>query len=189
MAEDGFVPQSGGLQVKEGHEESDLSVKGIVTFLTCLALGGVVTFIAAQVMLKDWPVVGLHYWESKIFGEPRPLTPAEQQLQAERTAGTVPAEGQPGRLPTRAEEEERLSRTFVTPRLQDDDAEEMRTFRSDEDDWLKDAGKTAAGNIHIPIELAKNSLVEHGLPKSTEPFVPPTLPTAVPMVPAAAQRR
>jgi hypothetical protein len=186
MAEDGFLPQSGGLEVKEGHEESDLSVKGIVTFLTCLALGGVVTFIAAQVMLKDWPVVGLHYWESKIFGGQRPLTPAEQQLQAERTAGTVQAEGEPGRLPTRAEEEERLSRTFITPRLQDDDAKEMQTFRGDEDDWLKSAGKTAAGNIHIPIEQAKNSLVEHGLPKSTAPFVPPTLPTAVPMVPAAA---
>jgi hypothetical protein len=190
MAEDGFIPQSGGLEVKEGHEESDLSVKGIVTFLICLALGGVVTFIAAQVMLKDWRFVGLHYWENMIFGEPRALTPAEQQLQAERTAGAPTAtRGEPERMPTRAEEEERLSRTFVTPRLQYDDAEEMQTFRSDEDDWLKSAGKTAAGNFHISIEQAKNSLVEHGLPKSTEPFVPPTLPTAVPMVPAAAQRR
>ena len=189
MAEDGFVPQSGGLEVKEGHEESDLSVRGIVTFLICLALGGVLTFIAAKVMLKDWPFVGLHYWESIIFGKPPALTPATQQLQAERTARTVPAEGEPGRIPKRAEEEERLSRTFVTPRLQDDDAEEMQTFRSDEDDWLKSAGKTAAGNVHIPIEQAKSSLVEHGLPKSTEPFVPPTLPTAVPMVPAAAAQR
>ncbi len=191
MAEDQFVPQSGGLEVKEGHEESDLSVKGIVTFLICLALGGVVTFIAAQVMLKDWPVVGLHYWETKIFGEPRALTPAEQQLQSERTAGAAPAaaEGEPGRMPTRAEQEDQLSRTFPTPRLQYDDAEEMQTFRSDEDDWLKSAGKTAAGNIHIPIEQAKNSLVEHGLPKVTEPFVPPSLPTAVPMVPAAAAQR
>jgi hypothetical protein len=192
MAEDGFVPQSGGLEVKEGHEESDLSVKGIVTFLICLALGGAVTFIAAQVMLKDWPVLGLHYWETKIFGEQRALTPAEQQLQAERTPGAAPAasaEGEAARMPTHAEEVERLSRTFLTPRLQDDDAEEMQTFRSDEDDWLKSAGKTAAGNFHVSIEQAKNSLVEHGLPKSTEPFVPPTLPTAVPMVPAAAAQR
>ena len=38
MAEDQFVPQSGGLEVKEGHEESDLSVRGIVTFLICRAV-------------------------------------------------------------------------------------------------------------------------------------------------------
>jgi hypothetical protein len=192
MAEDEFVPQSGGLEVKEGHEESDLSVKGIVTFLICLALGGVVTFVAARAMLTSWPVVSLQFWESIMFGEPRALTPAEQQLQAERTAGAAPAapaEGEAARMTTRAEQEEQLSRTFPTPRLQYDDVLEMQTFRGDEDDWLKSSGKTAAGNIHIPIEQAKNLLVEHGLPKVTEPFVPPTLPTAVPLVPATAAQR
>jgi hypothetical protein len=188
MAEDQFVPQSGGLQVREGHEESDLSVKGIVTFLICLALGGVLTFIAAKVMLKDWPVLGLAFWETKLFGEPRPLTPAEQQLRNERAIAAppaTPAEGQE----IRAEDEEHLSRTFPPPRLQYDDALEMQTFRGDEDEWLKSSGKTAAGNIHIPIEQAKDMLVKQGLGKISEPFEPPTLPTAVPMVPAGAAQR
>jgi hypothetical protein len=188
MAEDQFVPQSGGQEVKEGHEESDLSVKGIVTFLICLALGGVLTFIAAKVMLKDWPYLGLGFWETKMFGEQRPLTPAEQQLRNERTtaaAPATPAEAQD----TRAEEEEHLSRTFVPPRLQYDDTLEMQTFRGDEDDWLKSSGKTAAGNIHIPIEQAKNLLVKQGLGTINQPFVPPALPTAVPMVPATTAQR
>jgi hypothetical protein len=193
MAEDEFVPQSGGLEVKEGHEESDLSVKGIVTFLICLAFGGLLTFIAARVMLKDWPVVGLAFWETKMFGEPRPLTPAEQQLRTERTTATAPAA--PAEVQTgpeqniRAEDEEHLSRTFPPPRLQYDDVLEMQTFRGDEDDWLKSSGKTATGNIHIPIEQAKDLLVKQGLGKITEPFEPPTLPTAVPMVPASTAQR
>jgi hypothetical protein len=188
MAEDGFVPQSGGLEVKEGHEESDLSVRGIVTFLICLAFGGLLTFIAARVMLKDWPVVGLAFWETKMFGEPRPLTPAEQQLRTERTTATAPAApAEPQDI--RAEDEEHLSRTFPPPRLQYDDVLEMQTFRGDEDDWLKSSGKTAAGTIHIPIDQAKDMLVKQGLGKINEPFVPPALPAAVPMVPASTAQR
>jgi hypothetical protein len=61
----------------------------------------------------------------------------------------------------------------------------MEVFRGSEDDWLKSTGRDAKGNIHIPVERAMELLVKGGLPPSA-PFVPPTLPTAVPLVPAPA---
>jgi hypothetical protein len=80
--------------------------------------------------------------------------------------------------------EQHLGRTFQTPRLQYDDVREMETFRADEDTWLKTTGTTPGGNAHISIDRAKDLLVAQGLPKIAEPFVPPALPSAAPLVPA-----
>jgi hypothetical protein len=185
---DDFVPQSGNLVVREGHEESDLSIKGIVTFLILLAVGGGLTFIGVRVFLTDTPIIGLKWWESQVFHEPPQLTAAEKQLQMEREGRTLPA-AEAGRTPEwygRGAMEEHLSRTFQTPRLQYDDVLEMDTFRADEDKWLETTGKTAAGSTHISIDRAKDLLVTQGLPKPTEPFVAPVLPSAAPLVPAPA---
>ncbi len=186
---DEFVPQTGGLEVREGHEESDLSVNGIFTFLIFLAIGGVLTFFAARVLLTDWKFISLHYWENIMFGPPPPLTAAQQQLQAEREVPAAAGAAQRPEWYGRGEMEEHLGRTFPTPRLQYDDVYDMDSFRNSENAWLENTGKTAAGNIHIPIDQAKDLVVEQGLPKATEPFEPPTLPTAVPMVPATAAQR
>jgi hypothetical protein len=181
---DNFVPQTGGLEVREGHEESDLSIRGIVAFGIALAVAGAFAFVLMKFFL-----VGLERFETWMY--PTQLTPAEQQLQAERAAaapGAAQKEGGTGRTPEwhgRGEMEEHLGRTFPTPRLQYDDAREMEIFRGSEDDWLKSAGRDAQGNIHIPVERAMDLLVKNGLPPSG-PFVPPTLPPAVSLVPAPA---
>jgi hypothetical protein len=189
---DDFVPQTGGAEVKEGHEESDLSVRGIVWSLLTLAFLGILTFIAVRVFVSDARWVSLGWWE-QYLDPPKPLTPAEAQLQVERTAAgkeTKPAEGAPGpEWYGRGEMEEHLKRTFPTPRLQYDDAYEMQTFRTSEDDWLKSTGKDGAGNIHIPVERAMDLLVQRGLPQVSGPFQPPTLPSATPLVPAAQRTR
>jgi hypothetical protein len=188
---DDFVPQTGGLEVREGHEESDLSIKGIVTFLVFLAVAGGITFVAVRVMLTDAPVVSLKWWETQVFHEPPPLTASERQLLARRE-GRPGAGAEAGRTADwygRAAMEEHLSRTFQPPRLQYDDAHEMETFRADEDTWLSSTGKDAAGNIHISIDEAKNLLAAQGLPKVPEPFVPKTLPSAAPLVPAPTAQR
>jgi hypothetical protein len=188
---DDFVPQTGGLEVREGHEESDLSVKGIVTFLIFLAVAGAVTFVAVRVMLTDKPVISLGWWETLVFHEPAPLTAAEKQLQAEREGR--PAIGAEARRNPewygRGVMEEHLGRTFQTPRLQYDDVHEMEAFRADEDAWLETTGKTAAGNIHISIDRAKDLIAAQGLPKVPEPFVPPVLPSAAPLVPAPTAQK
>jgi hypothetical protein len=190
---DDFVSQTGGLEVREGHEESDLSIKGIVSFLIFLAIGGILTFVAVRVMLSDLPVISLKWWEVQIFREQPALTPAAKQLEAEREGRQARA-ATAGRAPEwygRGAMEEHLRLTFQAPRLQYDDVREMDNFRSDEDAWLDSTGKTSAGDVHISINRAKDMLVAQGLPKTTEPFVPPVLPSAAPLVPApaaAAQR-
>jgi hypothetical protein len=196
MADDGFVPQTGGLEVKEGHEESDLSTKAIFTFLIVLAVSGALTFVLGRVLITDWKFVGLGWWEKQVFPVQPALTPAQQQLQDERQVATARAaarsQGEGERAPEsygRPEMEDYLGRTFPAPRLQYDDVWEMATFRGDEDKWLASSGKTAGGNIHIPIDQAKDLLVKQSLGQITEPFVPPTLPSAVPLVPATAAPR
>jgi hypothetical protein len=194
MDNEDFIPQSTGAEVKEGHEESDLSPRGIAIFLVSLAFLGILTFIAVRVFVSDAPGVSLGWLEKKL-NPPTPPTPAELQLQAERAATAARGEAKPAeaeRPPEwygRGQMEEHLKRTFPTPRLQFDDEYEMQMFRSSEDQWLASTGKDAAGNIHIPVDHAMDLLVQRGLPPVSGTFVPPTLPSAAPLVPAPAGQR
>jgi hypothetical protein len=179
---DEFTPQTGGLEVREGHEESDLSVRGIIVSAIALAAAGLLSFL----LMKGF--LALLIWaDPKIF-PPKPLTAAQKQLVEEREPPPQgPQEGD--RLaPGRAEEEIRLQRTFPTPRLQYDDEQEMTTFRDSEDAWLSSSGKDTGGNSHVPVANAIQAIVDHGLPPVSGTFVPPTLPTAVPMVPAPQKK-
>ena len=159
-----------------GHDESDLSIRGIITFGILLAVGGVLAFVAMKGFLSSSLPLSLPWFEAKLFPQ-QPLTPAQKQLQQYREA------------PGRGDEEQRLQRTFPVPRLQYDDAREMSNFRGSEEQWLASTWKDQDGNIHISIDQAKKLLVERGLPQVSGPFVPPTLPTAAPMVPAPAQHK
>lgn len=197
MDNDKFIPQSTGAQVGEGYEESDLNPRAIVLFLLTLAFLGILTFIGVRVFISDVPGVSLGWLEKKL-NPPTPPTPVETHLQAQRAATAPGGEAKPaeaGRAPEwygppgRRQMEEHLTRTFPTPRLQYDDEYEMQTFRGSEDQWLASTGKDAAGNIHIPVDRAMDLLVQHGLPPVSGPFVPPTLPSATPLVPAQQRTR
>jgi hypothetical protein len=59
---DKFIPQSSGLEVREGHEESDLSVRGIVMSAIALAVAGFMSFG----LMRGFLVV-LEKVEPKIF--------------------------------------------------------------------------------------------------------------------------
>jgi hypothetical protein len=171
---DKFETQSGGTHLKEGHEASDLSIRGIVLFGVFLAAGGVLAFLLMWGM-----IVFMDKWETTHADK---LTPIEQQLQKERDAPkeglgkvTPAAEGQLKPPPDwygRGKMEDHLSRTFKAPRLQYDDEHDMGLFRGSEDDWLKNAGKDSAGNIHIPIDRAMEILAKDGLPQVSGPFLP-----------------
>ena len=196
MDKDNFVPQTGGgAHLKEGHEESDLNIRGIVTFGAILAIAGLLTFVGVRVLVSDVRYIGLEWWERKL--NPSQLTAVEKQLQKEREGRKTPAakeqsEEEAGRKPEsdgRGNVEEHLTRTFPTPRLQYDDTHDMEIFRSSEEKLMDSTGKDAKGNVHIPVERAMDLLVEHGLPEVSGPFVPPTLPSAVPLVPAPAAQR
>ncbi len=170
---DKFETQSGG-HLKEGHEESDLSIRGIVLFGVFLAVGAVLAFVLMIGMI--W---GLEKWEQSREAK---LTPMEKQLQQERE---TPKEGEGKVVPEyqgevkpppdwfgRGKMEDHLSRTFKAPRLQYDDEHDMGIFRGSEDQWLKSTGKDAEGNIHIPINCAMDILAKQGLPPVSGPFQP-----------------
>lgn len=190
---DNFETQAGNLHLKEGHEESDISVRGIVLFLAMLAVLGFASFIV---------VFGFFRFLQHQDKESQPkMSAVEQQLQSERepVASTsaktpLPAGQEESVKPLpdyygRGQIDKHLERTFPGPRLQYDDVYDMNLFRSSQDGWLASAGKNADGSVHIPIDQAMNLLVQRGLPQVSGPFVPPMLPTAVPMVPAGPSRR
>jgi hypothetical protein len=194
---DKLVPQSGA-HPDVGHDESDLSIRGIVTFGIILAVSGLLTFVGVRIIMAPIPYISIPWLASKVFPDtklsPDQLTPAQQRLLNEREVRAAANTGREGaRRPEapgqRADEELRLERTFPAPRLQYDDTYEMQTFRGSEDKWLESAGKDAAGNIHISIDQAKKLLVQQGLPAVSGPFVPPTLPSAAPLVPAPVAQR
>jgi hypothetical protein len=174
MDKDKFETQSGGMHLKEGHEESDLSVRGIILFGAFLAVGGVLAFALMIGMIHV-----LENWERDNQAK---LTPMEQKLRQERDTpkeglGKEPpmAEGELKPPPDwfgRGKMEDHLSRTFKAPRLQYDDEHDMAIFRGSEDRWLNGTGKGSEGNIHIPIHRAIEILAQRGLPPVSGPFQP-----------------
>jgi hypothetical protein len=174
MDKDKFETQSGG-HIKEGHQESDVSIKAIVWSGVILAAGGVLSFLLVLGMIK-WI---LEPWEKSSEAK---LTPMEQQLQQERE---TPKEGLGKVVPTsegeikpapdwygRGKMEDHLSRTIKTPRLQYDDEHDMQIFRGSEEKWLSSTGKSPDGNIHIPVGRAMEILAQRGLPQVSGPFQP-----------------
>lgn len=176
-----FETQSGG-HIKEGHQESDISVKGVVWSGIVLAVGGILSFLLILGMIK-WilePYEKSH--EAK-------LTPMEKQLQQEREPLTeglgkvVPtSEGEIKPAPDwfeRGKTDKHLNLTIKAPRLQYDDEHDMQIFRGSEEQWLgttKDqshsTGRLPDGTIHIPISRAMEILAQRGLPQVSGPFQP-----------------
>ena len=170
---DKFETQSGG-HVKEGHQESDISVKGVVWSGIVLAIGGIIAFALMIGMIH-----GLEAYEKNHEAK---LTPMEKELQQERE---TPKEGLGKVIPTsegeikpapdwygRGKMDEHLSRTIKTPRLQYDDEHDMQIFRGSEERWLSSTGKLPDGSIHIPINRAMEILAQRGLPQVSGPFQP-----------------
>lgn len=171
---DKFETQSGG-HIKEGHQESDVSIKGVVWSGVILAAGGVLSFLIVLGMVK-WI---LEPYEKNHEAK---MTPMEQQLHDERDQ---PKEGLGKAVPTsegevkpapdwygRGKMEDHLSRTIKAPRLQYDDEHDMQIFRGSEEEWLKSTGKSPDGSIHIPVTRAMEILAQRGLPQVSGPFQP-----------------
>jgi hypothetical protein len=173
MDKNKFETQSGG-HIKEGHQESDISVKGVVWSGIALAVGGMIAFVL---------MVGLiHGLEAYERNHEAKLTPMEKELQQERE---TPKEGLGKVIPTKEGEirpapdwygrgkmDEHLSRTIRAPRLQYDDEHDLQIFRGSEERWLSSTGKLPDGSIHIPINRAMEILAQRGLPQVSGPFQP-----------------
>jgi hypothetical protein len=168
-----FETQSGG-HIKEGHQESDVSIRGVVWSGLILAIGAALAFVLMLAMIRF-----MEKWEKDHEAK---LTPMEQQLQKEREplkeglGKVVPtSEGEVKPAPDwygRGKMDEHLSRTIKTPRLQYDDEHDMGIFRGSEEKWLSSTGKSPDGSIHIPINRAMEILAQRGLPAVSGPFQP-----------------
>src|SRR5262249_1701349 len=89
---DKFETQSGG-HVKEGHQEGDLSIRGIVLSGVFLGVSGALAFIL---------VLGfIHFLEKMEINNAAKLTPMEQQLVQERE---TPKTGEGKEIPAYAGE-------------------------------------------------------------------------------------
>ncbi len=170
---DNLRPQSGVPPLPEGHDDSDLNIRGVVWFGAFLAAGGLVSFVLMLLAMKYW----LEPWEKNHEAK---LTPVQQELQKERNpqedSGKEPvAEGEVKPAPDwygRGDIEKHLKRTFAAPRLQYDDEHDMTSFHGSETEWLTSTGKTTSGSIHIPVSRAMELLVKQGLPQVSGPFLP-----------------
>jgi hypothetical protein len=181
--------QSGG---HVGHDESELSITGVLWFGVFLFVGGILAFGS---------MYGFNKFLHKVVVESDPkMTPMEKQLYDQRDVKTAaqagPATEEEAALPENYAQghdrkwmEAHLKETFPGPRLQFDDEHDMKIFRDSENQWLSTTGKDANGNIHIPVDRAIDLLAQRGLPAVSGNWQPPTLPTAVPMVPAQTAAR
>jgi hypothetical protein len=173
MDKDNFQTQSGG-HIKEGHQESDVSVGAIVWSGVLLAVGGVLAFVLMIFMIRF-----LEKWEKDHEAK---MTPMEQQLHDQRD---TPREGLGKEEPIdegeikpppdwygRGKMEDHLARTINGPRLQYDDEHDMGIFRGSEEKWLNSTGKSPDGSIHIPVSRAMEILAQRGLPQVSGPFQP-----------------
>jgi hypothetical protein len=162
---DKFRPQSSGLQVKEGHQEVDFSVRMIVVSVVFLTIAAALVMVLAVFIMK-----GLEWWERQNDAQ---LTPVQEQLNQERATQKQP-EGvkPPPDWDERAQQENHLERTFPAPRLQYDDARDMNQLRSAEEERLNSIGKNSDGTVHIPINRAMELLSKEGLPKVSGSFAP-----------------
>lgn len=179
---DSFIPQSGGLELKEGHEEADISVRGIVIAGVLLVLFCAAALIGARILLSI-----MTRWADQHEAQ---LTPVQQQLRSQREV--LPERGARTPLPSaetgikpppdwygRGQMEEHLARTFPGPRLQYDDVYDLNVFRNSENGWLDSTGRAADGTIHIRIDRAMDLLAQRGLPSVSGPFLPPNAPANV----------
>jgi hypothetical protein len=188
---DNKQPQSGG---HVGHDESELSIKGVLWFGVFLVVGGILAFAS---------MYGFNKFLHNVIVESEPkMSPMEKQLHDQRDVKTSaqngPATEEEAAMPENYAQghdrkwmEAHLKETFPGPRLQFDDEHDMTLFRESENEWLSSTGKNSSGDIHIPVDRAIDLITQRGLPPVSGSWQPPTLPTAVPMVPAqtAAARK
>jgi len=163
---DNFKPQ-GGMHVRAGHEDTDINLRGVILFIVILVISGGLTFLAASGLLRLF-----EWWEKTNEAQ---ATPVQEQLHEQRgdlakKQGARPAPD----WYDREIDAKVMERTFATPRLQDDDATDMKVFLESEDDWLSSTFKDSDGNVHIPIDRAIDLLSDpkRGLPAVNGTFTP-----------------
>lgn len=134
------------------YEHRDMGARGILLFLVVLAISGVAIFALIWGMY-----FGMEKYAAANDPQLHPLLPPDK----------LPARSNvivPSNVPINTEK-------FPTPRLQTDDATDMRVFLKQEDRMLTaEPWKDSNGVVHLPIDRAMELVVQRGLPaRATAP--------------------
>ncbi len=136
------------LHPETGYDRSDLSARGVVSFLIGLAI----TLVLIHIVIWGF----LRYFSHNQLVSPPP------------SAAIVTPANQTGKLgdPTLR---------FPAPTLQPDPTADMNKFRAAEEEQLNSYGwvDKSAGVMHIPVERAIDIVAQVGLPTRQPPQLPP----------------
>jgi hypothetical protein len=126
------------------YDHRDLGARGVLVFFAILAITGIAILFLIYGM----------YW-----GMQRYAVSQDPALHALAIKTDIPTPGiVPANAPVNIQQ-------FPTPRLQPDDATDMRTFLTQEDRLLHaQPWKDEAGKVHIPIGMAIDLIAKRGLP-------------------------
>src|SRR5258708_34003081 len=86
---DSFSPQAGGPHVKKGHEESDISVRGIFLFVVALVIMALASAVGSWYFL-----IWTEKLDDDVYGAK--VTPMQEQLQKQREAQPASLSKRPG---------------------------------------------------------------------------------------------
>jgi hypothetical protein len=136
--------------VEHGHEESDVNIKGIVSFGVALAIGGFVICFALY-----------GFYLALNWGYEKNQAPANPMMAA---AGVKP---EPiDKTETTNEVTARLQATFPKPLLQANEYRDYAVFARQQEEQLHSYSwiNQADGSVRIPIDRAIELIAERGLP-------------------------
>ena len=134
------------------YEHRDMSARGVLLFLVVLGISGV------AILALVWSMYfGMEKYAAANDPQLHPLAPPDKLPPRSRVIV-------PSNVPINTEK-------FPTPRLQTDDATDMRVFLKQEDRILTaEPWKDSSGVVHLPIDRAMELVVQRGLPvRATAP--------------------
>ena len=152
------------------HEESDVSVKGILAFAAFLVLMFIVVLGGMALLQK-----GLNRWAEKLDPPANPMVADQLKAGSGRVGDVQSTQG----AEDVQQKMQAIVSSFPEPRLQADDTRDMDLFRQSEDKILHSYSRVDASGdtVRIPIERAMEIVAERGLPNFGGPAPnPPTHP-------------
>jgi hypothetical protein len=162
-------PEKGALvNVQTKHETSDVNVKALLGFVVIFIVFAVITHIVLYLMFN-------HY-RTMFSGHTN-----EALTAIERPAGSdVPVEPRLQPFASKDAKGNAISPTAATPVV------DMETMRHNEDEALNNPGwvDQKAGRVRLPIDLAKQLVVQRGLPVNNPATAGVPAATAPPAAPA-----
>lgn len=137
------------------YERRDMGARNVLLFFATLIIAGVIIHFIV------WGVYGaMEKAVAKMDPQPNPLKPYEKTPRAVLLQNTPMVNMD----------------KFPAPRLQADDATDMRVFNWQENQLLDNAWTDQKGTVHLPIAVAMQEIAKRGLPARAPGAVPASVP-------------